>query len=141
MTDTLIAGFWRELAACQNADPNLFYPESMEDEAAWAARGICGACPVADVCLQDALDSNERFGIRGGLSPKQRSNLLKGRTPKKVRKPPTGRTRATKRTHCKAGHEFTPDNTRIYQGKRYCRACIRNRKRAAYAARRQAVAA
>jgi len=32
-----------------------------------------------------------------------------------------------KRTHCHAGHEFTPENTRIYRGERYCRACARIR--------------
>lgn len=28
-------------------------------------------------------------------------------------------------THCKRGHEFTPENTRVYNGKRICRACRR----------------
>lgn len=31
------------------------------------------------------------------------------------------------RTHCKHGHEFTPENTRTSQGKRECRACDRLR--------------
>lgn len=26
-------------------------------------------------------------------------------------------------THCKHGHEFTPENTRIYKGKRNCKLC------------------
>lgn len=30
-------------------------------------------------------------------------------------------------TQCKRGHEFTPENTRIYEGRRYCRACGRER--------------
>lgn len=141
MTDTRFGeGAWVFQAACFGSDPNLFYPESMDDEAAWAARKVCQGCPVARECLQDALDSNDRFGIRGGLSPKQRTNLLKGRVPQKVRQRPRTRS-GFKKTHCKAGHKFTPENTRLYQGKRYCRTCIRDRKRAAYAAQRQAVAA
>jgi hypothetical protein len=28
-------------------------------------------------------------------------------------------------THCKRGHEFTPENTRRYRGGRFCRACDR----------------
>lgn len=28
-------------------------------------------------------------------------------------------------THCLRGHEFTPENTRIFQGERRCRACQR----------------
>lgn len=31
------------------------------------------------------------------------------------------------KTHCKHGHEFTPENTRIYQGRRTCITCERNR--------------
>ena len=33
------------------------------------------------------------------------------------------------RTHCKRGHEFTEENTRIYRDERYCRACGRERAR------------
>jgi hypothetical protein len=29
------------------------------------------------------------------------------------------------KTHCKQGHEFSPENTRVYDGKRYCMACNR----------------
>ncbi|MFC8332809.1 hypothetical protein [Streptomyces olivaceus] len=35
-----------------------------------------------------------------------------------------------KRRSCKRGHEFTPENTRIYRGERYCRTCARDRARA-----------
>jgi hypothetical protein len=35
------------------------------------------------------------------------------------------------KTHCKRGHEFTEENTRLYRGKRNCRACNRARKVAA----------
>lgn len=50
-----------------------------------------------------------------------------------------GTARATK-THCKRGHEFTPENTRYYKGPRIwraCRPCIRI-ERAAYKRRRRA---
>lgn len=29
------------------------------------------------------------------------------------------------KTHCKYGHEFTPENTRIYLNSRYCRECYK----------------
>lgn len=36
----------------------------------------------------------------------------------------------SRKTHCKHGHEFTPENTYIYRGReRHCRACWRERKR------------
>lgn len=41
-------------------------------------------------------------------------------------------------THCKYGHEFTPENTRHYAGSRHCRACARNRERMRRAERRSA---
>ena len=43
-------------------------------------------------------------------------------------------------THCKRGHEFTPENTRVWSGRRNCRACDRLRQRA-YQARKRGAAA
>ena len=39
--------------------------------------------------------------------------------------------RNEEKTHCKYGHEYTPENTRLNRGHRYCRECerIRDRKR------------
>jgi len=31
-------------------------------------------------------------------------------------------------THCKHGHEFTPENTRVAAGSRHCRSCDRRRQ-------------
>lgn len=31
------------------------------------------------------------------------------------------------KTHCPSGHPYDAENTRLYQGRRYCRACRRNR--------------
>jgi hypothetical protein len=128
---------WKAGAACTRpgVNPDWFYPESMNDPGAWAARRICAACPVARECLADALETKDRFGIRGGLSPKQRSNLKKGRKPQQFRKQPTVRRSNARKSECNAGHPFTPENTRVYLGKRHCRTCIRDRQRAAYTAK------
>lgn len=40
-----------------------------------------------------------------------------------------------RKSHCKHGHEFTPENTHVYQGKRICRACARAKTKRQYAAR------
>lgn len=36
------------------------------------------------------------------------------------------------KTHCKHGHEFTPENTSIVNGSRRCRTCSRHRVKASY---------
>lgn len=43
---------------------------------------------------------------------------------------------AHSQTHCKRGHEFTPENTRLYHGRRHCRTCQREVYDAARRARR-----
>jgi hypothetical protein len=35
-------------------------------------------------------------------------------------------------THCKHGHEYTSDNTYVYDGDRYCRKCINRRSHDSY---------
>lgn len=35
--------------------------------------------------------------------------------------------RNARKTHCKNGHEFTEENTRVRSGRRSCRTCDRNR--------------
>ena len=122
---------WREQAACLGMDSNLFFPESMQDETAWAARRVCRDCPVAEICLRDALVTEDRHGIRGGLSPTQRTALKKGRKPQRYRTPPglSGPSNASK-THCKRNHEFTPENTYVHEGRRACKKCRSERGRA-----------
>lgn len=43
--------------------------------AANAAREICARCPVLALCLTNALISDERYGVWGGTSGRQRSKL------------------------------------------------------------------
>jgi hypothetical protein len=42
------------------------------------------------------------------------------------------------KTHCPAGHAYTPENTKLYEGRRYCRTCARDRSLAYYHKRRRA---
>jgi hypothetical protein len=55
-------------------------------------------------------------------------NVMRGESP---------HARNARKTHCDNGHEFTPDNTRLARGERFCRACSRTRQRE-YQARRRA---
>ena len=66
---------WQERALCAQTDPEAFFPEkggSTRD-----AKKVCGACNVRSQCLEYALANDERFGIWGGLSERERRRLRK----------------------------------------------------------------
>ncbi|WP_125132613.1 WhiB family transcriptional regulator [Microbacterium sp. 10M-3C3] len=64
---------WQSDALCAQTDPEAFFPEkggSTRD-----AKRICTTCDVRDQCLEYALQNDERFGIWGGLSERERRKL------------------------------------------------------------------
>jgi len=66
---------WQAEALCAQTDPEAFFPEkggSTRD-----AKRVCGVCPVREECLKYAMDNDERFGIWGGLSERERRRLRK----------------------------------------------------------------
>ena len=68
---------WRDVAACAETDPELFFPEKGGDSARWAKSVCREVCQVREACLQDALDTADvEWGVRGGLSPRERRALL-----------------------------------------------------------------
>jgi WhiB family transcriptional regulator, redox-sensing transcriptional regulator len=67
---------WQEHAACGSADdPDLFFPEPDEADRITAAKTFCGPCDVRHACLDAALEGNDRWGIRGGLTEEEREPL------------------------------------------------------------------
>lgn len=52
-----------------------FFPQTKSE--AQAALAVCAACPVREECLAHALDTNERFGIWGGTTEKERRELAR----------------------------------------------------------------
>lgn len=64
---------WQVDASCRGVDAELFFPAT-EDEAA-SAKAICDTCPVRLACLAFAIERNERFGVWGGLTEKERARL------------------------------------------------------------------
>lgn len=68
---------WRQHAACQGLDPEIFYPAS--DEEAGAAKAVCAQCAVATMCLEYALGSRERDGVWGGATEKERRRIIRQR--------------------------------------------------------------
>jgi WhiB family redox-sensing transcriptional regulator len=64
---------WATEAKCLNADPDVFFPE--KGGSTREAKRICSECPVRDECLEYALEEDERFGIWGGMSERERRKL------------------------------------------------------------------
>lgn len=66
---------WQEDALCAQTDPELFFPE--KGGSTREAKAVCFSCEVRSECLGYALENNERFGIWGGLSERERRKLKK----------------------------------------------------------------
>lgn len=64
---------WASEAKCLQADPETFFPE--KGGSTREAKRICTQCTVRDECLSYALENDERFGIWGGLSERERRRL------------------------------------------------------------------
>lgn len=64
---------WQEHALCAQTDPEAFFPE--KGGSTREAKRICSRCEVRSECLEYALGHDERFGIWGGLSERERRRL------------------------------------------------------------------
>jgi WhiB family transcriptional regulator, redox-sensing transcriptional regulator len=64
---------WMLQAKCLDADPEAFFPE--KGGSTREAKRICAACPVREECLEYSLTNEERFGIWGGLSERERRRV------------------------------------------------------------------
>ena len=67
---------WQERALCAQTDPEAFFPE--KGGSTREAKRICLGCEVREWCLEYALAHDERFGIWGGLSERERRRLKRG---------------------------------------------------------------
>ena len=87
---------WREQAVCAAIDGDQFFTESHNAtenrQKIREAKAICRTCPVQLQCLDFAISTRQQYGIWGGRNM-------------------DGRAKWATRTHCKNGHEFTPENT------------------------------
>jgi len=75
---------WRIEARCRRADPAIFFHPDGERGVArrqrqQAAKLVCEQCPVARQCREHSLSFGEAFGIWGGLTEEERSELLPAR--------------------------------------------------------------
>lgn len=74
---------WYDNAACRNKDPRIFFPEQGcisrfgKDICNGNAEQFIDPCPVRTQCLAWALDTNEEYGVWGGMDERERWQLKK----------------------------------------------------------------
>ena len=64
---------WQDRALCAQTDPEAFFPE--KGGSTREAKKVCRGCEVRVECLEYALEHDERFGIWGGLSERERRRM------------------------------------------------------------------
>lgn len=81
-------GAWTSEAKCRGEDTEVFFAPPGEGEVAReviaAAKKFCNGgdghpCPVREQCLEYALESNEKFGVWGGMDEVERRRIRRDR--------------------------------------------------------------
>ncbi len=67
---------WTLLARCRGMQDRLF-PEGAHQK---RARAVCMGCQVRSQCLAEALDNRIEWGVWGGMTERERRQLLRQRT-------------------------------------------------------------
>lgn len=83
---------WHDQAKCLAADPSLFFPEKGGNaySEAQMAKDVCNGadggavCAARAACLEWALSNNEKFGVWGGLSERERRGFRRERALKRA---------------------------------------------------------
>lgn len=76
---------WQLHGACRGADGELFFHPPGErgvekERREEAARSFCRRCPVVEECRTYALDTEQAYGVWGGLTEDERREILRRRT-------------------------------------------------------------
>lgn len=71
--------------ACQTTDPELWFDLKNEGSVRLAKK-LCGTCDISIACLENCLEfetmsASSRYGIFGGLTPEERTNLTYRKRP------------------------------------------------------------
>jgi WhiB family redox-sensing transcriptional regulator len=64
---------WKLYAKCRGTEDDMFPEGSAQKK----VRGVCYPCPVRVDCLAEALDNRIEWGVWGGLTERERRQLLK----------------------------------------------------------------
>lgn len=83
---------WQERAACRGVPSEIFFPDNPggQDNVYNRGREFCSRCEVTQQCLTYAMEyetgQRYRYGLFGGLSPRQRSERATQPTTVRIRK-------------------------------------------------------
>ena len=117
---------WQDQALCAQTDPEAFFPD--KGGSTREAKRVCRSCEVRVECLEYALEHDERFGIWGGMSERERRRLKReapcGRVPAAPARP--AGPAVEEFPLCGAGlHRQVPGNTcvNLKTATKDCKAC------------------
>lgn len=73
---------WQERAKCRGTDSELFFlpykaRNAEKRNRIIEAKKVCSGCPVIGECLTYALDTQQEFGVWGGMSEDERKVILR----------------------------------------------------------------
>ena len=92
---------------CAQTDPEAFHPD--KGGSAEPAKAFCRRCPAQADCLDYALAHDERFGVWGGTSPRERDRIRR----QHARPTRTQQGRADKRAAARRMHAAGRGNSEI----------------------------
>jgi WhiB family redox-sensing transcriptional regulator len=74
---------WQDQASCRGANTDAFFQEEIGAKANYSAqRVMCAQCPVRLECLDFALNNHIKYGLWGGIAPRNRRDVGMGRASK-----------------------------------------------------------
>jgi WhiB family redox-sensing transcriptional regulator len=65
---------WPTQAACREDHPDALFVQGAAQQ---QAKAVCFRCPVRAECLAHALDTRTQFGVWGGMTERERRQLLR----------------------------------------------------------------
>jgi WhiB family transcriptional regulator, redox-sensing transcriptional regulator len=68
---------WMARGKCKEVAPDIFFPS--DGMGVQVAQRICAECPVAQECLEYALEHHIDHGVWGGCSERERRRILRRR--------------------------------------------------------------
>lgn len=68
---------WEQRGLCSQTDPELFFPT--HGGIPHKAKAICARCPVREPCLDRAIEIDDREGVWGGLTYRERRKVMRRR--------------------------------------------------------------